>query len=280
MKITSTLTSLGRTLAYRGRSLTAATDARTAYLSFKNGMIRSADRIFQNKDPVFEVLDWQSLGAGLKFDVTVPVVSFSRSTIAEEKLCLGMFLKLQDPDTIFEFGTYRGATTLLLFKNASERARIFSFDIPSDIDSSPSIDRSDFIDLQANGLKDSFSREFIPRSDRVRQIYADLTAVDWKRIRALPEPGFVFIDADHSYEGCLRDTRNILEWVGDDAMVVWHDASWKKFNYIEGNYGVHASIVEATPPDARTYTFRIKNTTLIVRSKQHASLFRRHLLTA
>jgi hypothetical protein len=279
MTITSTLTSLGRTLAYRARSLTAASDARTVYLSFKNGMIRSADNIFQNKDPVFEVLDWESLGADLKFDVTVPVASFSRSTIAQEKLCLGMFLKLQDPDTLFEFGTYRGATTLLLFKNASERAHLFSFDIPSDIDSSPSVDRSGFIDLQASGLKDDFPREFFPFSDRVRQIYADLTVVDWAHIRALPKPGFVFIDADHSYEGCLRDTRNILEWVGDDAMVVWHDASWKKFNYIEGNYGVHTSIVEATSPDGRNYTFRVKDTTLIVRSKQHAALFRRHLHT-
>jgi hypothetical protein len=96
----------------------------------------------------------------------------------------------------------------------------------------------------------------------------------------LPKPDFVFIDADHSYEGCLRDTQNVLAWTGDQAMVVWHDAAWRNFSCIEANYGVHASVVAATAPEAHGYTFRLKGTSLIVRAPGHRALLRQHLLAA
>jgi hypothetical protein len=95
----------------------------------------------------------------------------------------------------------------------------------------------------------------------------------------LPKPDFVFIDAYHSYEACLRDTKNILSWVGDEAMVDWYDVCWKKFIFLENNYGVHSSIVDGTSPEAIPYTFRIKDTTLMVRSKAHEALFRRDLVS-
>ena len=277
MSLGSTLISLARALSYRARSLTVAENARAAYLSFKDGLIGSADALYKNQDPVFAVMDCEMLGPELGFDVRVPVTSFSRSTTPLEKLCLGLLLKLQNPATIFEFGTYRGATTLLLFKNSSTGARLFSFDIPSDIDRAHDVDRGKLINLSDGGLRDDFSREFFPKSRRVKQVYADLREVDWAYIRELARPDFIFIDADHSYEGCLRDSRHIIGWVGEEAMVVWHDASWKNFYHREANYGVHASIVDATSPDAVDYTFRIKDTSLIVRSKQHAALFKRHL---
>jgi predicted O-methyltransferase YrrM len=273
----STLTSLGRALAYRANSLVMAENARSAYLSFKHGIVDAADSILQNKDPVFGVIDWESLSLELNYDVTIPATPFSRSTSLLEKLCLATLLKLDNPETIFEFGTYRGATTLLLLKNAPEQTRLFTFDIPSDIDKSASLDRTRLINLQESGLKDDFFRESLPRSDRVTQVYADLLKVDWKYIRELPRPAFVFIDANHSYEGCYRDTRNIIDWVGDEATIVWHDASWRSFIYVENKYGVHRSIVDATSPQARDYTFRIKDTTLMVRSRRQQALFKRHL---
>ena len=91
-----------------------------------------------------------------------------------------------------------------MFRNASPTARLYSFDIPSDIESKPGLDRSRLIDLAATGLEDDFERDCFPVSDRAVQLYADLNRVDWAHIRALPKPDFVFIDADHSYEGCLR----------------------------------------------------------------------------
>ena len=277
MSLSSTVISLARALSYRARSLTVSGNVRAAYLSFKDGVICSADTLYQNKDPVFDIMDCEGLGAELDFDVRVPVTSFSRSTSPLEKLCLGLLLKLQDPVTIFEFGTYRGATTRLLFKNASDQARLFTFDIPSDIDRGRNLDRTKLIDLAACGLEDGFRREFFPEAERVKQVYADLREVDWAYIRELAKPDFIFIDADHSYEGCLRDSQHVIDWVGDEAMVVWHDASWKNFYHLEANYGVHASIVHATSPDAVHYTFRIKDTSLMVRSKQYADLFKRHL---
>ena len=175
-------------------------------------------------------------------------------------------------------GTYRGATTRFIFKNASEGAKLYSFDIPNDIGKAHTLDRTKLINLEDRKLEDEFCRDFFPRSDRVSQVYADLMQVDWKYIRELPKPDFVFIDAYHSYEACLRDTKNIISWVSDEAMVVWHDTSWKKFVFSENNYGVHSSIVHGTSPEAVSYTFRIKDTTLMVRSKAHGALFGRNLV--
>jgi predicted O-methyltransferase YrrM len=271
------LQSLGRAVSYRAASLTAARSPRSVYASFKRGMIFAADTILRDEDPVFDFVDWESLGAALDLEVSMPLTAADRSTTAHEKLCLALLLKLQDPGTILELGTYRGATTQLLFRNAPEHARLFTFDVPSDIDRRD-VDRSRLIDLAQAGLADDFDREFVPQSERVTQLYADLTRVDWREIRILPRPDFVFIDADHSYEGCLRDTQNVLAWTGDEAMVVWHDAAWRNFDCIQANYGVHDSIVAATPPEARAYTFRLARTSLIVRAPRHQALLREHLL--
>ena len=261
----ATLQRLGRVISYRAGSLGAAPDARSVYGSFRDGMIFAADRILRNADPVFEVVDWEPLGAAAETPVSLPVSAGDRSTTVWEKICLALLLKLEDPETILELGTYRGATTRLLFSNASDHARLFTIDIPSDIGRVP-VDRRGLIDLETAGLADDFDRDFVPESDRVTQLYADLNAVDWREIRNLPKPDFVFIDADHAYEGCLRDTQNVLAWVGDTATVVWHDAAWRNFDCAEANYGVHASVVAATPPEARGFTFRLKDTSLIVRA--------------
>lgn len=275
----ATLQSLGRAVSYRAASLAAARSPSSVYASFKSGMIFAADTILHHEDPVFDFVDWESLGAALNLEVSMPLTAADRSTTLHEKLCLALLLRLQNPDTILELGTYRGATTQLLFRNAPERARLFTFDIPSDIDRRD-VDRSKPIHLAEAGLSDDFDREFVPRSERVIQLYADLNQVDWREIRTLPKPGFVFIDADHSYEGCLRDTQNVLAWAGDEAMVVWHDAAWRNFSCVEAHYGVHASVVAATPPEARGYTFRLSRTSLIVRAPRHRALLRQHLLAA
>lgn len=276
MPSVTSLQNFGRALSYRASSLASAGSARSVYGSIRRGMISAADDMLLNRDPVFAFIDCESLGRDLDFDVALPVSALARSTTLLEKLCLGLLLQLKGPQVIFEFGTYRGATTRLLFRNAPETARLWSFDIPSDIDSQSGLDRTRLIDLAAAGLRDDFERDCFPVSDRATQIYADLNRVDWAHVRALPKPDFVFIDADHSYEGCLRDTRNVLDWVGDDAMIAWHDAAWKNFACMEAQYGVHASIAAATSEAARAYTFRVKDTSLIVRSKAHAALFDRH----
>lgn len=274
--VSSTIRSLGRALAYRASSLRRAGSARSAYQSFKSGLISAADSILASKDPVFAFLDWEALGAELKSRVTVPVTDFARSTTLHEKLCLGVLLTLQEPKVILELGTFQGATTRLLFENASPETRLYSVDIPSDIDTAPGLDRTRLIDLDRDGLEDGLARPFFPRSERATQLYADLTRVDWAHLRRLPPPDFVLIDANHAYDACLRDSRHILDWVGDAAMIVWHDAMWKNFGSIEARYGVHASILEVTTPEALAYTLRIKDTSFVVRSRPHEALFRRH----
>lgn len=278
MEAIKNLQSFGRLVSYRTSSIATAPSPQSIYASFKRGMIHAAESIVGDLDPVFDVIDFESLGHALGGEVSLPFGALTRSTSPKEKLCLSLLLRLQKPEVIFELGTYRGGTTLLLFRNAPEDARIFSVDIPSDADAAPALDRARLIDLAASGLADPFERDLFPQSERVTQLYADLRRVDWAEMRALPRPDLVFIDADHSFEGCLRDTRGVLDWVSEDAMVVWHDAKWRNFKHMEAKYGVHASIVEATQPAERAFTFRVRDTSLIVRSRRHQALLREHRL--
>jgi len=38
------------------------------------------------------------------------------------------------------------------------------------------------------------------------------------------EIGFVFIDGDHSFEGCRRDFETVREWVAPNGIIAFHDA--------------------------------------------------------
>lgn len=130
---------------------------------------------------------------------------------------LVMLLKLAvctHPRRLMEIGSFRGFTALLLAQHTAADARIVT------VDSYPD---------HGEAYRDTPLAAKIER--RVGGTSPDLFAQD-----APKSYDFIFVDADHSYDGARRDTELALPLLADDGFIIWHDyANWGYFN---GHNGV------------------------------------------
>jgi SAM-dependent methyltransferase len=117
---------------------------------------------------------------------------------------------------IAELGTYRGGFARVIVKNSSPKA-LHLVDI-------------DYSQFDAEGLA---GQEVIRHVGLTHEVIA-----------GFPEAHFdwVYIDADHSYEGCLRDARAAASRVRPGGYIVFND-----FAHIDpwmGRYGVHRAATD------------------------------------
>ncbi|MEM6553433.1 MAG: class I SAM-dependent methyltransferase [Planctomycetota bacterium] len=117
------------------------------------------------------------------------------------------------PETIFEIGTFDGRTTLNLHLNRPE-AKVITLDLPPADQNLP--------DEKIAGM---LIRDRV-EAGAIEQLYGNSLAFDFSPYAG--QQDFVFIDAGHSYENALSDTRNALWLVeGREGTIVWHDyAGW------------------------------------------------------
>jgi len=142
---------------------------------------------------------------------------------------------------MFEFGTYMGRTTYNLARNSPE-ARIVTLNLSPEADPT----YGPYLGLFFKGK---------PESERITQIFADSRTFDTAQHRGRFD--FVFVDADHSYEGVKNDTEKALELLSENGVIVWHD-------YASKSLGLVRFFQEFT---AHTPVFRIRNTCLLVYRK-------------
>jgi hypothetical protein len=141
-----------------------------------------------------------------------PMERFSVAAIAE-------LLKLQ---RIFEFGTFDGATTLLLAK-AVPSARIFTIDLPPNAYTSPQEFGYPASPGHFESAHDEVGHEFrgTPESERITQLFGDTTTFDFSPY--VGTMGLVLVDAGHGYEAARSDTENTLRLAGPSGVVIWDD---------------------------------------------------------
>lgn len=174
-------------------------------------------------------------------EVAVPIGAMNELTGHANKadmLIVCAVAKHHGARRIFEFGTHIGRTSYNLMKT-NEEAQVVTLDIGPD----SNLDYADYIG--------NFYRQ---KDDhhRITQLFADSRTFDTK-----PYAGsfdFVFVDADHSYDGVKNDTRKALELVGPGGIVMWHD-------YAPKSPGLVEFICEFTKSQP---LFRIKNTPLLL----------------
>jgi Methyltransferase domain len=128
-----------------------------------------------------------------------------------------MLLKLvacAKPKKLMEIGSFRGYTALYLAQHIPPDAKIITVDRYPD---------------HGEAYRNTPYADRIER--RVGEIEPALFQTD--------KPGsydFIFIDADHSYEGVKRDTELLLPLVSPTGFILWHDyANW---GYFDGKNGV------------------------------------------
>jgi cephalosporin hydroxylase len=134
----------------------------------------------------------------------------------QELLALAKALERKRPLTMLEIGTASGGTLLLAACLADARATIFSIDLPCG--------------PYGGGYpewKTSLYQSFARAGQRIELIRGDShseAVFDTLRQRLEGRTiDYLFIDADHSYEGVRRDFEMYAALLSDGAMVAFHD---------------------------------------------------------
>lgn len=138
-----------------------------------------------------------------------------------ELYCLAAIARIRKPRTIFEFGTYDGATTLWLARNAPE-AEVFTLDLPPD--------RREYWERATlvggsrgeDGLGACFKDA--PEASRITQLLGDSRTYDLSAYFGRID--LIVVDAGHSYECAKADTLNALRMITSRGAVVWDDYGW------------------------------------------------------
>lgn len=138
-----------------------------------------------------------------------------------ERYCLGAMAQVLGPRRIFEFGTYDGATTLLLARCAPD-AELITLDLgPGEFEAlggAPGMVIRDHIGV-AGGVGARFRDE--PESARITQVLGDSRTVDVSAWFGTCD--LVLVDGSHAEDIVLVDTRHAMRLVSPHGVVVWDD---------------------------------------------------------
>lgn len=137
---------------------------------------------------------------------------------------LAGMVRQRQPKAIFEFGTYRGATTYNLALNAPADARVYTLDLPRE-------------GMDATALPlDPAERQFVDKdrassgthfrgtgpAAKVTPLFGDSATFDFGPY--LGAMDLVFVDASHAYEYVLHDARVALRMLRQGrGMLAFHD---------------------------------------------------------
>jgi hypothetical protein len=139
-----------------------------------------------------------------------------------ERFCLAAIAQLLKPERIFEFGTFDGATSLLLARSVPT-AQIFTLDLPPESYVPPEAFGYPRSPGNYESPHDEVGHEFrgTPESERITQLFGDSTTFDFGEF--VGRMGLVVVDAGHGYEAASSDSENALRLAGPSGVVVWDD---------------------------------------------------------
>jgi len=126
------------------------------------------------------------------------------------------------PSRLFEIGTFDGRTTLNLAANSPAEAVVYTLDLPrSALDTTClplAADDRKYIDKAVSGSK--FAHTDCER--KIIQLWGDSAKFDFSPYEGNMD--FVFVDASHSYEYVLQDSRTALTLLRPaGGLILWHD---------------------------------------------------------
>ena len=161
---------------------------------------------------------------------------FHPQQIKEEIRDLLLILDKVKPKLILEIGTLRGGTLFLFSNIAHEEATLIS------------------VDLQQYPLQSRLIRSIFKKKQKIFLIQGDSHGIETlKKIKAILKDNkvdFLFIDADHSYEGVKKDFEMYSPLVRKGGIIAFHDivpsgypAIHKFWNEIKEKYE-HLEIVK------------------------------------
>lgn len=161
--------------------------------------------------------------------VQIPMGQIVRDNVIEmplpELLSLAALTQALQPQQVFEFGTYIGASTMAIAQNSSADTHIYTLDLDPDIHAQY---------LQNAG----YNRRFVfrpgerfqgkPEQKKITQLYVGSDSFDFSPYYGKMD--FIFIDANHSYDYVKADTLAAFKMLKAGGVIVWDDYVWKEEN--------------------------------------------------
>jgi predicted O-methyltransferase YrrM len=194
---------------------------------------------------LFERVERRFPQQNVGFRVNIPSSAIGGMTLLESSVLVSL-CKLFDPRRLFEFGTFLGATTLLLAENTHDDARIVTLDLGDDAGdlaadladgALPVADDGVGLDILGCGDdNDSYLRGqyrqrgavCIARASeqtrrKVQQLHQDSRTLDPVAQDFSRAFDYVLIDGGHDLGTVAADTANAERMIREDAVILWHD---------------------------------------------------------
>lgn|SRR5690554_306304 len=183
---------------------------------------------------IFQQIEQRFSQDNIMFHAAIPTSNIGGLTLLESAILVSL-VKLSGATRIFEFGTYLGATSLLLASNTSADACITTLDLPPEEvealegDTGTAYLRDDKINDQY--LRNNYRNKGALYIDRATaDIRQKIHRIHQNSLQLQPaERGFdghfdfIFIDGGHEYGIVRSDTQKALEMAQENAIIVWHD---------------------------------------------------------
>lgn len=127
-----------------------------------------------------------------------------------EKVILVGIVRLLAPNTLFEFGTATGETSVLLADAAPEGAVVHTVDLPEELDP----------EIGAGAVGQAF-KDRPEYANVIVQHRVDLRSFDSEPFRGTVD--FIFIDAAHDFNSVTQDSELALKMLRPGGCIVWDD---------------------------------------------------------
>ncbi len=129
-----------------------------------------------------------------------------------------------DFSNIFEIGTFDGRTALNLALSSPSNCRIFTLDLPPDMESrfQLAIGEDHMVKKARSGMRIDRYRKSHPHVTRkIEQLYGDSATFDFSDYEN--SCSLVFVDGSHAYDYVIADSRTAMRLVKSGGVIIWHD---------------------------------------------------------
>jgi hypothetical protein len=176
----------------------------------------------------YEGIDWVRKLPKATLDAIYPgigeqVVNMRFTPYTTDELPLGEYgaigaaARYLAPRNIFEIGTHRGRTALLMAENTPESTTVYTLNQP------PADMAKYFNGMTTEQAETALGEAFRgkPAASKIVQLIGDSRTFDFSPYTG--QMDIIFIDADHSYEGIKNDTERALPMLKPGGTIVWDD---------------------------------------------------------
>ncbi|WP_338763645.1 class I SAM-dependent methyltransferase [Massilia sp. METH4] len=183
---------------------------------------------------LFQLIEAMHPESNPTFSVNIPSSAIGGATLLESAVLVSL-ARLTGAQSFFEFGTYMGATTLLLATNSPDSAHVTTVDLPPEAIDTAAADDAALV-LQDDTANDNFlRREFAAKGGacidrapaaiqaKVTRLLQDTRTIDPVAQGLAGRFDFIFIDGGHDYDTIASDTAVALQLARPDAVIAWHD---------------------------------------------------------